>query len=96
MSAWIAVGAVAVAGTIAFGVASVGEAAHDAAVAQSAADAAALAGAASGNAPAAAVAELNGARLVSLTVSGNVTRVVVEVDGTEAQAAAERLVIPVP
>ncbi len=96
MSAWMAIGAVAIAGTVAGGVAAVGEAAHDAALARSAADAAALAGAASGVSSAVEAAELNGARLVFIDTSGTITRVVIEVDGIEADAAAERLVIPVP
>jgi len=83
MGAWTAIGAVAISGTIAIGVAAVGEAAHDAAVARSAADAAAQA------------AQINGAQLVSIEIQGATTRVVVVVKGVEADAAAERLLIPV-
>ena len=96
MSAWMAIGAIAISGTVAVGVGIVGEAANNAASARSAADAAALAGAAAGPETAARAAALNGARLLSIETVGVTTRVVVAVDGAEAEAAAERLVIPVP
>lgn len=96
MSAWMAIGAIAISGTVAVGVGVVGEAAVNAAAARSAADAAALAGAADGPETAARAAELNGARLISIDTIGMTTHVVVTVDGVEVEAAAERLAIPVP
>lgn len=96
MSAWMAIGAIAISGTVAVGVGVVGEAANNAAAARSAADAAALAGAAAGPDSATRAAERNGARLLSIDLTGTITRVVVIVDGVEAEAAAERLAIPVP
>lgn len=96
MSAWMSVAALAICGTVAVGVGVVGDAAHDAAKARSAADAAALAGAASGQAVAEEVAEMNGAQLISYRAEGPVIRVVVIVDRSRQQAAAERFTVSVP
>ena len=60
----------------------------DRAEAQTAADMAALAGVYEGRTGAAEIAELNGARLVSYRLLGEVVLVEVAVNGTTAQAAA--------
>ena len=85
--------AVSVTAALVFGVAEVGEAAIDDAQAATAADAAALAGAAAGPAAAAEAARRNGAVLVSVTVEGANTRVVVAVERARASATAERIEI---
>lgn len=65
--------------------------------AQSAADAAALAGLADGEAGARLLAARNGALLLSFSANGNAVEVVVELDGVQAIADAERsLVIDPP
>ena len=92
----MAISAVAVAGTLAMGVAVVGETAVHAAEARSAADSAALAGAANGHEAAIEVAEINGARVLSVETNASITRVVVVRGRVQAEAAAERLVVPIP
>lgn len=96
MSVWMSVAALAISGAVVVFVALAGEAAHDAAVARTAADAAALAGAAAGETSSRAAAEINGAQLVSYTVTGSITRVVVRVDRSEVEAAAERFIVSTP
>ncbi len=71
--------AMVLAAAIAMGIARIGGAASDRAQAQTAADAAALAGAAEGPGAARALAEANGARLVSYRQEGLDTSVAVEV-----------------
>ncbi len=61
----------------------------DRATAQTAADAAALAGAAEGAHAARALAEANGAELITFDVLGDTVSVAVEVDGVRAEARAE-------
>ncbi len=82
--------AVVLAVALAMAVARLGGAARDRAQAQTAADAAALAGAAQGPDQARAMAEANGARLVTYRQEGLDFRVVVEVGAARATARAHR------
>jgi len=82
--------AVVLAAVIAMGIARIGGAARDRAQAQTAADAAALAGAAEGPGAARALAEANGAHLVSYRQEGLDTSVAVEVGVARATGRAHR------
>ncbi len=82
--------AVVLAALIAMGIARIGGAARDRAQAQTAADAAALAGAAEGPGAAKALAEANGAHLVSYRQEGLDTSVAVEVGPARATGRAHR------
>ncbi|HEX8770259.1 MAG TPA: pilus assembly protein TadG-related protein, partial [Acidimicrobiales bacterium] len=77
-------------GVLALALGRVGGAAAARANAQTAADAAALAGAAEGRDAAAALAETNGARLLSFEQKENDTRVVVELGPAQATGKARR------
>ncbi len=79
---------------LALGVGEVAQAAVDAAQASSAADAAALAGAMEGRNAAAEVAALNGAEVVIAQADGFIFRAVVRVGDAEAEAFAERVLLP--
>ena len=81
---------VVLAGTLALQIGRMGGAAGSRARAQTAADAAALAGAADGEHAARALAEANGARLVSFEERGADARVVVEVGPARATGRARR------
>ncbi len=76
------------------GIANVADAAVDEARADTAADASALAGAAAGHAAAAQAAARNGAKLMTFSIRGDVTSVVVRVGRATAQAHAKRLRVP--
>ncbi|MDQ6840604.1 MAG: pilus assembly protein TadG-related protein [Actinomycetota bacterium] len=82
--------AMVLAAVIAMGIARIGGAARDRAQAQTAADAAALAGAAEGPGAAKALAEANGAHLVSYRQEGLDTSVDVEVGPARASGRAHR------
>ena len=82
--------AIVLVGLLMIGLGRLGQGAADRSRAQTAADAAALAGAAEGERAAHQVAQANGAQVLRYEVSGDDTRVVVEVGVAEASAKARR------
>lgn len=91
-----ALGSLAVAVALAWGVARLGGAVGSVAAAQAVADAAALAGAIDGEPAAAEVAAANGAQLVGWREAGWLVQVVVERRGQRARATAEAWEGPPP